>query len=144
MLGYLRAENPGVLEPLADGWYDTGDIVSIDGEGFVTIRGRAKRFAKIGGEMVSLTAVETLASSLWPAFSVAAVAAPDSKKGEKVILVTTCPDASRQALLDHMRASGATELMVPAQVATIASIPLLGSGKTDYPAVSRLVSAQSI
>ena len=58
MLGYYRAENPGVLEPPPDGWHDTGDIVAIDAEGFITIKGRAKRFAKIGGEMVSLAAVE--------------------------------------------------------------------------------------
>ncbi|XHR28291.1 MAG: acyl-[ACP]--phospholipid O-acyltransferase [Chthoniobacteraceae bacterium] len=140
MLGYLRAENPGVLEPLETGWHDTGDIVSIDSEGFVSIRGRAKRFAKIGGEMVSLAAVEALASSLWPTAGVAVVAAPDAKKGERIILVTDFADASRQPLLEHMRSVGATELMVPAQIKIVASIPLLGSGKTDYPAVSKLVA----
>jgi acyl-[acyl-carrier-protein]-phospholipid O-acyltransferase/long-chain-fatty-acid--[acyl-carrier-protein] ligase len=144
MLGYLRAENPGVIEPLGDGWYDTGDIVSIDEEGFVTIRGRAKRFAKIGGEMVSLAAVEALAASLWPTSAVATVAMPDPKKGERIVLVTNHPDASRQALLDHMRHCGATELMIPAQIKIVAAIPLLGSGKTDYPAVAKLVAAQQV
>ena len=66
MLGYLRAENPGVLEPPPDGWHDTGDIVSIDPQGFITIKGRAKRFAKVGGEMISLAAVEAIAAELWP------------------------------------------------------------------------------
>ena len=67
MLGYYRAENPGVLEPPAGGWHDTGDIVAIDAQGFIPIKGRAKRFAKIAGEMVSLSAVEALAAELWPA-----------------------------------------------------------------------------
>jgi len=139
MLGYLRAENPGVLEPLPGGWHDTGDIVSIDPQGFIAIRGRAKRFAKIAGEMVSLTAIESLASSLWPAFPCAAVILPDPKKGEKILLVTTCPNASRAALAEHMKQSGATELMVPAQIQILHAIPLLGSGKTDYPALKKLM-----
>ena len=66
MLGYLRADRPGVLEPPPEGWHDTGDIVTIDDQGFVAIKGRAKRFAKVGGEMVSLAAVEMLAAELWP------------------------------------------------------------------------------
>ena len=83
MLGYLRAENPGVLEPPADGWYDTGDIVDIDAEGFVTIKGRAKRFAKIAGEMVPLGGVEDLANKAYPKSAHAVVALPDPKQGER-------------------------------------------------------------
>jgi acyl-[acyl-carrier-protein]-phospholipid O-acyltransferase/long-chain-fatty-acid--[acyl-carrier-protein] ligase len=138
MMGYLRAEHPGVLEPLVQGWHDTGDIVSIDAAGFITIRGRAKRFAKIGGEMVSLAAVEAMAASLWVGCPVAAVATPDVRKGEKILLATTAAAATRQALSVHMRALGATELMVPSQVEIASAIPLLGSGKTDYPAVTKL------
>src|SRR5262249_61154690 len=89
MLGYLRAENPGVLEPLVDGWHDTGDIVAIDAAGFITIKGRAKRFAKIAGEMVSLSAVEAMASSLWPHAISVAVSIPDPRKGEPIVLLTT-------------------------------------------------------
>ena len=88
MLGYLRAENPGVLEPPPDGWHDTGDIVTIDAQGFITIKGRAKRFAKIGGEMISLAAVEALAGELWPDALSAVATVPDARKGERLILVT--------------------------------------------------------
>lgn len=141
MLGYLRPEAPGILQPLPGGWHDTGDIVSIDAEGYVTIRGRAKRFAKIGGEMVSLSAVEAHAAALWPTSAHAAIAIPDDKKGERILLYTTAPGATRQTLQEHMRAAGAAELMLPAQVHTIPALPLLGSGKTDYPALARLAQA---
>ena len=92
MLGYLRAEAPGVLQPPPDGWYDTGDIVTIDAAGFVTIKGRAKRFAKIGGEMVSLAAAEALADAVWKDAVHAVVTVPDARKGEKLLLVTTQRD----------------------------------------------------
>jgi acyl-[acyl-carrier-protein]-phospholipid O-acyltransferase/long-chain-fatty-acid--[acyl-carrier-protein] ligase len=96
MLGYLRVERPGQLEPPNEGWHDTGDIVTIDEQGFVTIKGRAKRFAKIGGEMISLAAVETLASELWPDAASAVVAVPDARKGERLILI---PQPARAAWL---------------------------------------------
>jgi acyl-[acyl-carrier-protein]-phospholipid O-acyltransferase / long-chain-fatty-acid--[acyl-carrier-protein] ligase len=139
MLGYLRAERPGVIEPPPEGWHDTGDIVAIDEDGFLSIKGRAKRFAKLGGEMVSLAAIETLAHELWPEAVSAAAAVPDARKGERIVLLTEQPDADRSALLAHARERGATELMVPAEVRVVEAVPVLGSGKVDFAGVQRLV-----
>jgi acyl-[acyl-carrier-protein]-phospholipid O-acyltransferase/long-chain-fatty-acid--[acyl-carrier-protein] ligase len=145
MLGYLRIDKPGVIEPphtdRGAGWYDTGDIVTIDADGFLTIQGRAKRFAKVGGEMVSLTAVEELASRTWPAAQHACVSVPDAQRGEQLVLVTTQPNPMRQELLARARADGANELGVPKRFVAVAALPLLGSGKVDYPAVLSLVEA---
>ena len=94
--------------------------------------------------MVSLAAVETMAASLWPGCSVAAVALPDARKGERILLATTATEATRQTLSIHMRALGATELMVPSQVEIVPTIPLLGSGKTDYPAVTKLFKVEDL
>jgi acyl-[acyl-carrier-protein]-phospholipid O-acyltransferase / long-chain-fatty-acid--[acyl-carrier-protein] ligase len=138
MLGYLRAENPGVLEPLPDGWHDTGDIVVINAAGFIAIKGRAKRFAKIAGEMVSLSAVESVASALWPQATSVAVSLPDQRKGERIVLLTTQKDADRAAMQRHTKAIGATELSVPADIRIVDKVPLLGSGKTDYVASTAL------
>ncbi|TIW26074.1 MAG: 2-acyl-glycerophospho-ethanolamine acyltransferase, partial [Mesorhizobium sp.] len=91
------SDRPGELQPL-DGWHDTGDIVSIDREGFITISGRAKRFAKIAGEMVSLGAVEMLVQSLWPEEHHAVVAVPDRRRGERIVLVTTADEADPDEL----------------------------------------------
>ena len=99
MLGYIKPEKPGVIEPPPDGWHDTGDVVTIDEDGFIAIKGRLKRFAKIGGETVSLAVVESCASALWPEYSHAAVAIPDGRKGEQIVLVTTCPYAKRADLV---------------------------------------------
>src|SRR5260370_7167791 len=88
MLGYLKVENPGVLEPPPEGWHDTGDIVTIDEQGFVTIKGRARRFAKVGGEMISLAALEALASELWPNALSAVVALSAPPTVERLILPT--------------------------------------------------------
>lgn len=138
MLGYMRAENPGVLEPPADGWHDTGDIVAIDEHGFISIKGRAKRFAKIAGEMVSLSAVEALATELWPAVTSVVVALPDARKGERLVLMTTDTSATRDAFGRYARQKGANELMVPADILVVPGIPLLGSGKPDYVAALQL------
>jgi acyl-[acyl-carrier-protein]-phospholipid O-acyltransferase/long-chain-fatty-acid--[acyl-carrier-protein] ligase len=139
MLGYLRVENPGVLEPPTEGWHDTGDIVTIDRDGYVTIKGRAKRFAKIGGEMVSLAAVETLAGELWPDAMSAVAAVPDQRKGERLVLVTQKSGATRAALQAYAKQRGAADLMVPADVFVVDKVPVLGSGKLDYVGVAQLV-----
>jgi acyl-[acyl-carrier-protein]-phospholipid O-acyltransferase/long-chain-fatty-acid--[acyl-carrier-protein] ligase len=138
MLGYMTADGPGELQPLDDGWHDTGDIVSVDREGFVTIRGRAKRFAKIAGEMVSLGAVEMLVQALWPEEHHAAVSVPDKRRGERIVLVTTAGNADPNALREYGKKAGATELMVPNDIVKVAEIPVLGSGKTDYASARRL------
>jgi acyl-[acyl-carrier-protein]-phospholipid O-acyltransferase/long-chain-fatty-acid--[acyl-carrier-protein] ligase len=142
MLGYLRVDAPGVLEPPPDGWYDTGDIVTIDADGFVAIKGRAKRFAKIGGEMVSLAAAEGLAAGVWPEEVHAVVAVPDARKGEKLLLVTTRQGAEIRALLAAARERGVAEIQVPRDVMVVDKMPLLGAGKIDYPAVTRRVEAR--
>jgi acyl-[acyl-carrier-protein]-phospholipid O-acyltransferase/long-chain-fatty-acid--[acyl-carrier-protein] ligase len=140
MLGYLRAENPGELEPLADGWHDTGDIVAIDAAGFIAIKGRAKRFAKIAGEMVSLSAVEAMAAALWPQAASVAVAIPDQRKGERIVLLTTDKNAERSALQQQAKATGASELAVPSVIHVVDKVPLLGTGKTDYVGATAMAS----
>ncbi len=137
MLGYLFHGSDGeIIPPWTEshgaGWYETGDIVTVDERGFVTIRGRAKRFAKIGGEMVSLAAVEELAQMLWPEGQHAAMALSDPRKGEQIVLVTDVADAERSHLVGAARDASASELLVPRRVIHFEQLPLLGSGKVDY------------
>ena len=136
MLGYYRFENPGIIEPpcseLGKGWYDTGDVVDIDTDGFVTISGRVKRFAKVAGEMVSLEAVERLAVSVSPACQHGSIARPDAQKGEAVVLCTTDPDLSTECLALAARKCGFPEIAVPRCIVRLENLPLLGTGKVDY------------
>ncbi len=143
MAGYLRAEQPGVLLPPEDGWHDTGDIVRLDDEGFVTIAGRAKRFAKIGGEMISLAAAERIALAAYPEYRHAVVTLPDPRRGERLVLVSEAPALRRDALVAAAHREGLPEIAVPRDVVAVTTLPLLGSGKTNYPAVARLAAAQA-
>ena len=138
MAGYLLAAEPGKLQPPQEGWHDTGDIVTIDDAGFVAIRGRAKRFAKIGGEMVSLPAVEGYAASVWPAAEHAVVTRPDPRKGEQLVLFTTARDATQKALQDWCKAYGVAELMIPRDIRLLDALPVLGTGKIDYVRLAEL------
>jgi acyl-[acyl-carrier-protein]-phospholipid O-acyltransferase / long-chain-fatty-acid--[acyl-carrier-protein] ligase len=136
MAGYLRG---GDVEEPAGGWYDTGDLVTVDWDGFVTIVGRAKRFAKLGGEMVSLAAAERIAETAVPETRHAVVALPDSRRGEKLVLVTEAHGFDRNRLLEAAHRLGMPEIAVPREVIEIEHLPLLGTGKTDYVAVTGLV-----
>lgn len=140
MLGYLLHENPGKLVPpesiFGKGWYDTGDIVTVDEEGFISIRGRSKRFAKVSGEMVSLTAVETYAAKVWPDAQHASTSLPDAKKGEQIILLTTQKGATNQQLAASTE--GVNAIGLPKIIVEVNSIPLLATGKVNYPEVTKL------
>ena len=144
MLGYLLQESPGQLIPpgsrYGQGWYDTGDLVEVDAEGFLTIKGRIKRFAKIGGEMASLTAVEELAGRLWPEARHAAIALPDPRKGEQIMLVTDRRNAEWTELTEYARREGIGEIYLPRAIHVVEQMPVLATGKIDYPAVSALLA----
>jgi len=140
MQGYLLADNPGVIVSPASlygpGWYDTGDIVDVDEEGFISIKGRSKRFAKIGGEMVSLAVVEQLATKAWPSAHHAVVSLADEKKGEQLVLLTTQEKATVKQLTTI--AEGVAAINLPKKIFTVPAIPVLATGKTNYPQVSEL------
>ncbi len=138
MKGYVTADAPGVIVPPDEGWHDTGDVVAINEGGYISIRGRLKRFAKIGGEMVSLAVVENCASAVWPDNFHAAAILPDPKKGEQVILVTDRKDAPRGLLLAWAQSHGVPEIAVPKKIVTVDEVPVLGTGKIDFLKVRTL------
>jgi acyl-[acyl-carrier-protein]-phospholipid O-acyltransferase / long-chain-fatty-acid--[acyl-carrier-protein] ligase len=144
MSGYYRYEAPGILEPahseLGKGWYNTGDVVHIDAEGFIRILGRVKRFAKVAGEMVSLGMVEELAAQVSPEATHAAAACPDPKRGEAVQLFTTDPELDRDRLQAGARELGLPELAVPRDIRVVEALPLLGTGKVDYVTLARMAA----
>lgn len=142
MLGYIKPDAPGKIVPPENGWYNTGDVVAMTEDGFIAIRGRRKRFAKIGGETVSLAVVENVAAAVWPDHAHAAVAVPDGRKGEQIVLATDFADARRMELLAWAQNHGVSELTVPRRVLVLPAIPLLATGKTDYVTVQKLVEAE--
>jgi len=135
MKGYLLYDKPGALQPpssIGAGWYATGDIVEIDRDDFVHIRGRVKRFAKIAGEMISLEVVERIAAHAAPGLMHAASSRPDSAKGEAIVLFTTDASLRRERLSAAAKILQAPDLAVPRDIRVVDEIPLLGTGKTDY------------
>jgi acyl-[acyl-carrier-protein]-phospholipid O-acyltransferase/long-chain-fatty-acid--[acyl-carrier-protein] ligase len=142
MQGYLSSEEEsGVIAPI-DGWHDTGDIVTMNDEGFITIAGRAKRFAKIAGEMVSLTAVEGVAASIWPELLHAAVSQKSPKKGEQIILFSEAPNADKKSFVRKIHELNYSELLTPYQIFPGSKIPVLSSGKIDYVTIQKELESQ--
>jgi acyl-[acyl-carrier-protein]-phospholipid O-acyltransferase/long-chain-fatty-acid--[acyl-carrier-protein] ligase len=142
MKGYLNAEANAKFQALG-GWYDTGDIVRVDPDGFVFILGRLKRFAKISGEMVSLTAVEEVLAGAFPQygqkFGIAVVVRPDEAKGEKLIAVTNEPHLQLEEIRTAIRAKGLSNLAVPRELKVVREIPRLGTGKINHRELEKSV-----
>jgi acyl-[acyl-carrier-protein]-phospholipid O-acyltransferase/long-chain-fatty-acid--[acyl-carrier-protein] ligase len=142
MRGYLNAEANAKFQALG-GWYDTGDIVGIDPDGFAFILGRLKRFAKVSGEMVSLTAVEDALAGAFPQyglrFAVAVIARPDAARGEKLIAVTNEPRLTLEAVRAAIHARGLSNLAVPRAIKVLHDLPRLGTGKVNHRELEKVV-----
>jgi acyl-[acyl-carrier-protein]-phospholipid O-acyltransferase / long-chain-fatty-acid--[acyl-carrier-protein] ligase len=143
MLGYLddKAKTDEVIVMLDDKrWYKTGDKGHLDENGFLTIVDRYSRFAKVGGEMISLTSVEEKIRHVLgkPELELVAMNVPDKNKGEKIVLLLaeeTSIDELRKSLLDD----NTSPLMIPSEIVIDPNIPILGSGKTDFKAARKLI-----
>jgi acyl-[acyl-carrier-protein]-phospholipid O-acyltransferase/long-chain-fatty-acid--[acyl-carrier-protein] ligase len=142
MSGYYRYDRPQVLEPptseVGAGWYDTGDVVEFDPDGYLSIQGRLKRFAKVAGEMVSLEVAEAIARSVSTEAVHAATCVADEGRGEVIILFTTDSDLSRDQLAAAAKGLGYPELALPRRIKVVEDLPLLGSGKIDYQHLKHL------
>ena len=146
MKGYLNAEANAKFQALG-GWYDTGDIVSVDADGYLHILGRMKRFAKVSGEMVSLTAVEDALAGAFPHYGlhcqIAVITRPEENKGEALIAVTNEPKLTLDEIRDAIKAKGLTNLSVPREIKVVKEIPKLGTGKVNHRELQALMEAPS-
>jgi acyl-[acyl-carrier-protein]-phospholipid O-acyltransferase/long-chain-fatty-acid--[acyl-carrier-protein] ligase len=142
MRGYLNPDANAAFQALK-GWYDTGDIVSVDADGYLFIRGRLKRFAKVSGEMVSLTAVEDALAGAFPQYGlrcqVAVVTRPDESKGEALIAVTNEPKLQLEEIRAAIKAKGLGNLCVPREIKVVREIPKLGTGKVNHRELAKLI-----
>jgi acyl-[acyl-carrier-protein]-phospholipid O-acyltransferase/long-chain-fatty-acid--[acyl-carrier-protein] ligase len=145
MRGYLNPEANANFQALK-GWYDTGDIARVDPDGFVFILGRLKRFAKVSGEMISLTSVEETLLSAFPEyghhFGIAVVAISDKTRGEKLVAVTNEPRLSLAQIRDAVRIHGLSALSAPRELKVLKELPRLGSGKLNHREVQERLKAE--
>lgn len=146
MKGYLNPDANARFQELG-GWYDTGDIAQVDDDGFVSIKGRLKRFAKISGEMVSLTAVEEALAGAFPQHGlrcqIAIVSRPDADKGEVLIAVTNEAKVTLDEIRGVLRARGLPNICAPRELKVLREIPKLGTGKVNHRAVSQMLAEGS-
>ena len=144
MKGYLNPDANAKFQALG-GWYDTGDIVSISPDGYLEIRGRMKRFAKVSGEMVSLTAVEDALAGAFPHYGLrcqtAIVTRPDEDKGEALICCTNESRLTQSEIREAIKAKGLSNLCVPREIIVVREIPKLGTGKVNHRELQAMVNA---
>jgi acyl-[acyl-carrier-protein]-phospholipid O-acyltransferase/long-chain-fatty-acid--[acyl-carrier-protein] ligase len=142
MAGYLNVDANAKFKEL-NGWYDTGDIVSVDADGYFFIRGRLKRFAKVSGEMVSLTAVEDALAGAFPQYGlrcqVAIVSRLDEEKGEALVAISNEPKLTIDEVRSAIKAKGMTNLCVPREIKVVREIPKLGTGKVNHRELQKMV-----
>jgi acyl-[acyl-carrier-protein]-phospholipid O-acyltransferase/long-chain-fatty-acid--[acyl-carrier-protein] ligase len=144
MKGYLNAEPNEKFKALG-GWYDTGDIARVDEDGFIFLLGRLKRFAKVSGEMVSLTAAEEALAGAFPQyglrFQMAVFARPDADRGEMLIAVANDPRVKMEEVRAAIRAKGLSNLYVPREIKQVHDIPKLGTGKVDHRQLQKMLES---
>ncbi len=143
MKGYYLYDEPAKLVPPENGWYHTGDVVDVDKEGYIFIKGRVRRFAKVAGEMVSLEVVEKIANTAAPDFQHAASSKADLQRGENIILFTTDRNLKREDLQIVAKNLGHSELSVARKIVYLEEIPLLCTGKTDYLTLKAMAEAST-
>jgi acyl-[acyl-carrier-protein]-phospholipid O-acyltransferase/long-chain-fatty-acid--[acyl-carrier-protein] ligase len=140
MMGYLKTDNSGEVEPIGTNWYTTGDIVEVDDDGYLWIVGRHRRFAKISGEMISLAAIEEVAARVWPESPMAVLSMPDPSKGERLVLVHRENGIDLALLRKALIKDGFTELSCPKSAVSVPEIPLTPLGKVNVIALAEMVS----
>lgn len=145
MKGYLKngeANKKFLVED--EGWYDTGDIVEVTDKGFLKIVGRLKRFAKISGEMISLTAIEEVLKNVFgDRKEMAVMAIADERKGERLLLVTNHREVDVKSAREALKSSGFSDLACPREVQFMREIPKLGTGKVDFMKLGQMLTVSA-